>query len=113
MKFVRRNSLIVIALAGLVLSQRGSIGAQIQPADDLSYMNLDGSGAAAGEAADVQIARAIAAGPSHVTTSARIVGADAQGNRMVLREGSNGFTCQGGNPVLGRPASCANEAARQ
>jgi len=70
-------------------------------------------GGAAGEPAEVQMARAIAAGPRHVTDSARIVGADAQGKRMVLREGSNGFTCQPGNPVLGRPASCANEAARQ
>jgi hypothetical protein len=49
-----------------------------------------------------------------VTDSARIVGADAQGRRIVLREGSNGFTCQPGNPnVPGRPASCSNEAARQ
>jgi hypothetical protein len=118
MKFVRRNNFVVIALAALLLCQRGSVGAQIQPADnrsydDRSYMDLDGRGATAGERADIQMARATAAGPSHVTNSARIVGADALGKGMVLREGSNGFTCQPGNPVLGRPASCANDAARQ
>ena len=86
----------------------------MQQPDDHSHMDIDESGGAAGEPAEVQMARAVAAGPLHVTNSARIVGADAQGKRMVLREGSNGFTCQPGNPkVLGRPASCANEAARQ
>jgi len=114
MKFVRRNSLVIILLAGLLLCQRGTVGAQMQQADDHSHMDIDENGGAAGEPADVQMARATAAGPRHVTDSARIVGADAQGKRMVLREGSNGFTCQPGNPkVLGRPASCSNEAARQ
>jgi hypothetical protein len=114
MKFARRNSLVIILLAGLLLCQRGSFGAPMQQADDQSHMDMDEGGGAAGEPAAVQIAGAIAAGPLHVTNSARIVGADAQGKRVVLREGSNGFTCQPGNPkVLGRPASCSNEAARQ
>jgi hypothetical protein len=113
MKFVRRNSLVVILFAGLLLCQRGSVGAQTQPADDQSHMDINEGGGAAGEPAEVQMARAMAAGPLHVTNSARIVGSDAQGKRLVLREGSNGFTCQPGNPVLGRPASCSNEAARQ
>ena len=114
MKFVRRNSLVIILLAGLLLCQRGSVGAQMQQTDDHSHEDIDESGGVAGEPAEVQMARAIAAGPRHVTDSARIVGADAQGKRVVLREGSNGFTCQPGNPkVLGRPASCSNEAARQ
>jgi hypothetical protein len=110
MKFVRRSSLAIILLAGLLLCERGSVEAQTQQTDDHSHMAE--SGGVAGEPAEVQIARAIAAGPLHVTNSARIVGADAQGKRMVLREGSNGFTCQPGNPALGRPASCSNEAAR-
>ena len=114
MKFVRRNSLAIILLGGLLLCQRGSVGAQIQQTDDHSHMDIDESSGAAGEPAEVQMARAMAAGPRHVTNSARIVGADAQGKRTVLREGSNGFTCQPGNPkVVGRPASCSNEAARQ
>ena len=114
MKFVRRNSLVIILFAGLLLCERGSVGAQMQHTDDHSYMDIDENGGAAGEPAGVQMARAIAAGPPHVTDSARIVGTDAQGKRMVLREGSGGFTCQPGNPeILGRPASCSNEAARQ
>ena len=113
MKFAPRNSLVIILLAGLLLCQRGSAGAQMQT-DDHGHMDMDESGGAAGEPADVQMARAIAAGPRHVTDAARIVGADAQGKTMVLREGSNGFTCQPGNPkVPGRLASCWNEAARQ
>jgi hypothetical protein len=114
MKFVRRNSLIIVLIAGLLVCQRGSIGAQLQQADDPTHMSMDQSIGAAGEPTEVQMARAIAAGPPHVTEAARIVGADAQGRRIVLREGTNGFTCQPGNPkVLGRPASCSNEAARQ
>ena len=125
MKFVRRNSLVIILLTGLLLCQRGAAGAQMQQTDDYSHMAIDEIGGSAGEPADVQMARAIAAGPRHVADAARIVGADAQGNRVVLREGSNGFTCQPGNPPSlpfpasgggkggGRPASCSNEAARQ
>jgi len=114
MKFVRRNGLVIILSAGLLLCQRDTVGAQMQQADDYSHMDVDESGGAAGEPAEIQMVRAIAAGPRHVTDFARIVGTDAQGKRVVLREGSNGFTCQPGNPkVLGRPASCSNEAARQ
>jgi hypothetical protein len=114
MKLVPRNSFVIILLAGLLLCQRAPVGAQMQQADDYSHVDIDEGGGAAGEPTEVQMARAIAAGPRHVTDSARIVGADAQGKRMVLREGSNGFICQPGNPkVLGRPASCSNEAARQ
>ena len=113
MKFARRNGLVIILLAGLLLCQRGLVGAQMQQTDDHSHMDIDESGGAAGEPAEVQMARAIAAGPRHVTDFARIVGTDAQGKRVVLREGSSGFTCQPGDPkVLGRPASCSNEAAR-
>ena len=86
----------------------------MQLTDGSSLMDIDESGGVAGDPAEVQMARAIAAGPQHLTGAARIVGADAQGKRMVLREGGNGFTCQPGNPkVPGRPASCSNEAARQ
>jgi hypothetical protein len=114
MKFVRRNSLVIVLLAGLLLCQRGSVGAQMQQADDHSHMDIDESGGAVGEPAEVQVARAIAAGPRQVTESAWVVGVDAEGRRIVLREGHNGFVCQPGNPTaLDRPASCSNEAARQ
>jgi hypothetical protein len=113
MKFARRNGSTIILLAALLLWQRGSAGAQMQQTDDHSHLDIDEIGGV-GEPAELQMARAVAAGPRHVTDFARIVGADAQGKRMVLREGSNGFTCRPGNPkVVGRPASCTNEAARQ
>jgi hypothetical protein len=58
--------------------------------------------------------RAVAAGPSTITGAARIVGTDANGKSIVLREGSNDFVCQPGNPkVVARPATCSNAAARQ
>jgi hypothetical protein len=114
MKFTRLNILVIILSAGLLLCQRGPAGAQMHQADDHSHLDADESGGAAGEPAEIQIARAIAAGPRYVTDGARIAGTDAQGRKIVLREGGNGFTCQPGNPnILGRPASCANEAARQ
>ena len=114
MTFVRRKSLVIVLSAGLLLCLQGSGGAQVQQADDHSHMDMDEIGAATDEPADVQMARAIAAGPHHVTDAARIVGVDGQGRRIVLREGSNGFTCQPGNPKApGHPALCANAAALQ
>jgi hypothetical protein len=114
MKFVRNKSIGIVLFAGLLLCQRDSVAAQVQQTDDLSHVDSDESAGAANEPADVQIARAMAAGPPHVADFARIIGVDAQGKRIVLREGNNGFTCQPGNPeVLGHPASCWNEAARQ
>jgi hypothetical protein len=98
MKFIQLS-------AAVLLLQLGPI--------DRGYMYIE-SGGAAGESKDVQIARALAAGPRTVIGGARIVGVDSQGKAVVLREGNNGFTCQPGNPkAIGRPASCANEAALQ
>jgi hypothetical protein len=53
------------------------------------------------------MARAIAAGPKEITDQARIMGFDAQGNRIVLREGNNDFICQPGKPqFVAQPATC-------
>jgi hypothetical protein len=66
------------------------------------------------EATQAQIARALAAAPSSVATGARVVGTDSGGNRIVLREGTNGFTCMPGNPaVVGEPAMCMDAASMQ
>jgi len=115
MKFIRpgrlRESLIILSAAVLLLQV--PVAAQSPGPTDRGYMYIEGGGAA-GESKDAQIARAIAAGPRTVSAGARIVGVDSQGKTVVLREGNNGFTCQPGNPkVIGRPASCANEAALQ
>ena len=60
-----------------------------------------------------QMARAIAAGPKEITDQARIMGTDAQGNRIVLREGNNDFICQPGKPqFVAQPASCYTTNAK-
>jgi hypothetical protein len=66
------------------------------------------------ESAKAKIARAMSAGPPDIAKSARIVDTDAQGKMVLLREGSNGFTCMPGNPkVIGDPAMCADAASMQ
>lgn len=71
----------------------------------------DGSTGAAGtqEPAEVQIARAVSAGPKHVTDGARITGTDAEGKTIVLREGDNGFVCRAGSlKVIAQPPQCVS-----
>ena len=52
--------------------------------------------------------------PTEVAKAARIVDADAEGKMVVLREGSNGFTCMPGNlKVVGQPPMCVDAAAMQ
>jgi len=66
------------------------------------------------ETTQAQIARALSAGPPEVAKSARVVDTDAQGKMIVLREGSNGFTCMPGNPkVIGDPPMYADAASMQ
>lgn len=110
MKPLRNTTSIALAVHFLLLA--GAASAQA-PADR-GYMTIaDGIGAP-GESKQAQIARAVAAGPKQIAEAARIEGSDAQGKRVVLREGTNAFTCFPGNPkVVGRPASCANQAAIQ
>jgi hypothetical protein len=61
-----------------------------------------------------RIARAMSAGPDDIARAARIVDIDAEGNTVVLREGSNGFTCMPGNPkVIGEPPMCEDAASMQ
>ena len=74
----------------------------------------NGIAAAAGETTQEKIARAMSAGPDNISKSARIVDKDSQGNKVILREGSNGFTCMPGDPkVVGDPPMCADAASMQ
>ncbi len=67
-----------------------------------------------GETAQARIARALSAAPSDIARSAKVVDIDSQGKMVVLREGSNGFTCMPGNPkVIGEPAMCSDAASMQ
>jgi hypothetical protein len=77
-----------------------------------SQTSNNGMSAKTVETTQGKIARAMSAGPQSISQSARIVDTDAQGNHVVLREGSNGFTCMPGNPeVVGDPPMCADAAS--
>ena len=66
------------------------------------------------ESTEAKIARAMSAGPPNIARSAKIIDKDAQGHTIVLREGSNGFTCMPGNPsVVGQPPMCADGPSMQ
>ena len=70
--------------------------------------------AGADDATQTEVARAMSAGPDDIARSARIIDTDANGNTVVLREGSNGFTCMPGNPeVIGEPPMCVDAASLQ
>lgn len=113
MKHARLTSTTMAFTVGLLLLE-GTVNAQVPDLAARGYMAIEESIGAPGESKEAQIARALAAGPEHVTHFARIEGSDARGNRVVLREGNNGFLCLPGNPqVVGRPASCSNAAAQQ
>jgi hypothetical protein len=67
-----------------------------------------------GETTNAKIERAMSAGPTDVAKSARIIDTDAAGKMVVLRVGSNGFTCMPGNPkVVGEPPMCVDAASLQ
>lgn len=66
------------------------------------------------ETKEAKIPRALSAGPENVGRGARIVDTDAGGKTVVLRDGTNGFTCMPGNPkVIGDPPMCADAASMQ
>ena len=77
-------------------------------------MPVQNSPTDASDTTQAKIGREMSAGPTDFARSARIVDTDAQGNMVVLREGSNGFTCMPGNPkVIGEPPMCADAASMQ
>jgi hypothetical protein len=94
---------ISICLAGMLLQG----AAQTTSSDQSSSMS-------SGDSTEVKIARAMSAGPASVANAARIVDTDTQGNKVVLREGHNGFTCMPGDPeVVGEPPMCVDAASMQ
>jgi hypothetical protein len=71
------------------------------------------AGAGTNESAAVQMARAISAGPRHVTEGARIMGRDQEGNAIELRAGTNGFVCRAGSlTVVADPPQCSSTQSR-
>ena len=107
MKLTRQNltSIAVHAVTILVAGMIWTIEAETMMPSQDSSTDMDDAPA---------IALAMSAGPADVAGSARIVKTDTQGNTVVLREGSNGFTCTPGNPkVIGAPPMCSDATARQ
>jgi hypothetical protein len=51
------------------------------------------------ESKETKIARAISAGPVNIAKAAKVVDLDDKGNEMVLKDGTNGFTCYPGVPT--------------
>src|ERR1700693_5021799 len=79
-----------------------------------SKTSRNGVSTKADDTTQEKIARAMSAGPDNISKSAQIIDTDPQGNKVTLREGSNGFTCIPGNPnVVGDPPMVANAASMQ
>ena len=91
----------------VVLGARFGSGSESKPGH--TALTIDTS-----ETTEVKIERAMSAGPPEIARSAKIIDKDAQGHTVVLREGSNGFTCMPGNPnVIGDPPMCADGPSMQ
>jgi hypothetical protein len=109
MKFTKLNLTFLTFSAAMLLTAGMLVrsAAQTAPSDQESSTSSDDS-------TQVKIARAMSAGPDNVSKSARIIDTDARGNRVILREGSNGFTCMPGNlRVVGEPPMCVDAASMQ
>jgi hypothetical protein len=97
------TTMVLLLIIGLRLVSRAE-----------SQTSPNGISAKAGDTTQDKIARAMSAGPDNISESARISDTDAQGNRVILRDGSNGFTCMPGNPnVVGEPPMCVDAASMQ
>jgi hypothetical protein len=96
-------AIAAFAITGALLATR----AESRPADITTVIDTN-------DTTEAQISRAMSAGPPEIARFAKIVAKDAQGHTVVLREGSNGFTCMPGNPtVVGEPAMCADAPSIQ
>jgi hypothetical protein len=103
-----RGSNAYIMLAGTSYAHLHIVGQPVgEPMEHVAADVNDEGGPVLIESPEIQMARAIAAGPKEITDQARIMGSDAQGNRIVLREGNNDFICQPGKPqFVAQPATC-------
>jgi hypothetical protein len=102
---------VALIAAGTILFCAGVVGKwDVAQPRTASHAKAD----QAEETVEIRIARALSAGPEHVTRSARVVDKDPSGKTVVLREGTSGFTCTPGNlKVVGQPPMCMDEASMQ
>ena len=103
-----------VSLIALSFTISICLAGMLRPGAAQTTSSDQGSSMSSGDSKEVKIARAMSAGPASVANAARIVDTDAQGNRVILREGSNAFTCMPGNPnVVGEPPMCMDAASMQ
>jgi len=97
MKLAKRTLSFLAAATAMLLVTETNFGRSVQ-----ARTLVQNSTTEASDTSQAKIARAMSAGP------------DAEGNTVVLREGSNGFTCMPGNPkVIGEPPMCVDAASLQ
>jgi hypothetical protein len=104
--FHAKIATLVVAIAILMIT-----GTRVGSQTGSAPANSNGE---ASETTEAKIERAMSAGPPEIARSAKIIDQDAQGHTVVLRAGSNGFTCMPGNPkVIGDPPMCADGPSMQ
>jgi hypothetical protein len=109
MKVAKRTLFFLAAATAMLLVIEAKFGRPVQARTLFQNSTPEASDTSQGK-----IARAMSAGPDDIARSARITDADAEGNTIVLRDGSNGFTCMPGNPkVIGAPPMCVDAASLQ
>jgi hypothetical protein len=109
MSLAKRKLASLATVTAILLATGMKFGGSVHAKTPLHNSPMDAS-----DTTQSKIARAMSAGSTEIASSARIVDTDAQGNTVVLREGSNGFTCMPGNPkVVGQPPMCVDAASLQ
>ena len=109
MKLKKRELSFFLVATAMLLVGETHFGRPVQARSHVQNSTTETSDTSQGK-----IARAMSAGPDDIARSARIIDTDAEGNTVVLREGSNGFTCMPGNPeVIGEPPMCVDAASLQ
>jgi hypothetical protein len=94
-----KNRSLSIAVALLIVQALPAVGQMHDP--------MKANDTADTRSTEQKIAEAMAAGPVEVAKGARIIDGDKSGAIIVLREGSNGFTCTPGHGET-LPAMCAD-----
>jgi hypothetical protein len=109
MKIAKRTLSLLAAATAMLLVKEAKFGRPVQARTLVQNSTTEASDTTQGK-----IARAMSSGPDDIARSARIIDTDAESNTVVLRDGSNDFTCMPGNPkVIGEPPICVDAASLQ
>jgi hypothetical protein len=109
MKLAKRTPIFLAAATAMLLVTETNFGRTVQAGAPVQNYAPEASDTTQGK-----IQRAMSAGPDDIARTARIIDTDAEGNTVVLRDGSNGFTCMPGDPkVIGEPPMCVDAASLQ